>query len=65
MQSLAWARGPVPDKWGAVTAAPTVGKLFATPISAASVLIVDPVTFATDTTTLSGLGSGTAKWLQL
>jgi hypothetical protein len=52
-------------KWAGAAAVPTVRKLFATPYTAGSVLIVDPVTHATDTTTLSGLGSSDAKYLEM
>jgi hypothetical protein len=41
-----------------MTFAPTINKLFAAAYSANAVLIVDPVTNTTDTTTLSGFGTG-------
>jgi hypothetical protein len=49
-------------KYLGMTLAPTVGKLFAAPGSAQSVLIVDPTTGAIDNTTLSGLAVGNDKW---
>ena len=50
------------DKWNGGVLAPN-GKIYGIPRSTTSVLIIDPVTNTTDTTTISGLSSETSKWL--
>lgn len=50
------------SKWSDIAFAPNVNKLFSSPMNAQTVLIVDPLTNTTDTTSLGGLGTNTSKW---
>jgi hypothetical protein len=54
--------GSLGFKWHSITFVETVGKLFAAPVNADAVLIIDPVTNTMDVTTLAGFGSGGSKW---
>jgi hypothetical protein len=48
--------GTSASKWAGITYADNVGKLFAAPLNANAVLIIDPVANTTNITTLVGVG---------
>ena len=52
----------VTNKWRGFAFAPSVGKLFAAPFNADSVLIIDPATNRTDTLAVSGGAAMAGKW---
>lgn len=50
------------NKWAGAAYAPTTGLIYCAPVTATSVLMINPLTNATDTTTLGGVGLSHYKW---